>query len=218
MHDAVLLNIQMTTNFIRTLMDEDAIQWRKFAKGSEKAFDYLYEKFFFILYDYALRFCKDEALIKDCIQELFIELWEKRTSLNTVLSVRSYLYVALRRKLVRHLSEQNKFVNSSSSHDFNIELSHEALLAQKELQEETQAKLDQLFNALTPRQKEAIYLKFYENLAYQEIATIMSFSDPRYARQLIYRTLDELRHILHESKSNIKLPIALLLLLLFLLP
>lgn len=200
------------------MMDEDAIQWRGFIKGSEKAFDYLYEKFFFVLYDYALRFCKDEALIKDCIQELFIELWEKRTSLNTVLSVRSYLYVALRRKLVRHLSEQNKFVNSSLSYDFDVVLSHEALLAQKELQEETQSKLHHLFNALTSRQKEAVYLKFYENLSYQEIATIMAFSDPRYARQLIYRTLDELRHLLHESKSNRKLPIALLLLILFLFP
>lgn len=199
-------------------MDEDSLQWEAFTKGGEKAFDYLYDKFFFILYDYALRFSKDEDLIKDCIQELFIELWEKRNNLNAVLSVRSYLYVALRRKLVRHLSNQSKFVSHSLAPDFNIVLSHENLLAQKELQEEIQSKLLHLFNSLSARQKEALFLKFYKNLSYQEIATIMSFSDPRYARQLIYRTLDDLRNLLHKSKTNISLPVALSCLLLLLLP
>lgn len=200
------------------MMDKDALQWRELTKGSEKAFDYLYEKFFFLLYDYALRFCKDEALIKDCIQELFIELWEKRKDLNVVLSVKSYLFVALRRKLIKHLSTQRTLADILPAHDFNVVLSQEALLAQKELAEEVQSKLHQLFEALTPRQKEVIFLKFYEDLSYQEIASIMSFSDPRYARQLIYRTLDELRSLLHESKTNITLPMALSLLMFFLLP
>jgi len=194
-------------------MDQDALQWQEFTKGSEKAFDYLYEKFFPVLYDYALRFTKEEALVKDCIQELYIELWEKRSNLHEVLSVKSYLYVSLRRKIVKQLASRNKFVNTLPGNGFSIVLSHESVMTQKELMEETRHKLNRLFTTLTARQKEAIYLKFYDNLSYQEIATIMSFGDSRYARQLIYRALDELRVAMHTTQMEITLPLALSLLL-----
>jgi RNA polymerase sigma factor (sigma-70 family) len=46
---------------------------------------------------------------------------------------------------------------------------------------------------LSDRKKEVILLKFYENLTYAEISEVMELRDPKYARQLVYRSLDELR-------------------------
>ena len=56
----------------------DADMWAEFIGGSKTAFDFLYDKYFSLLYGYGMQFCTDKSLIKDCIQDLFIELWSKR--------------------------------------------------------------------------------------------------------------------------------------------
>ena len=63
----------------------------------------------------------------------------------------------------------------------------------------------QAVQGLSNRKKEAIILKFYENLSYQEISEVMDLQDAKYARQLVYRALDDLRKGL-PSEQRKKLP------------
>ena len=67
------------------------------------------------------------------------------------------------------------------------------LLITDQLNQENQRKLLRAFGQLTQRQKEAVYLRFYENASYEEIAAVMSLKEVKYARTLIYRALDVLR-------------------------
>ena len=68
----------------------DADMWAEFIRGSEKAFDHLYGKYFALLYGYGMQFCTDKAVVKDCIQDLFIEIWSKKETISAVHSVKYY--------------------------------------------------------------------------------------------------------------------------------
>lgn len=174
--------------------DENHI-WQCFRKGSEKAFEQIYDRYFSLLFNYGLHISANKDLIKDCIQNLFFDLWKKRESISEVLNVKSYLFTALRRKIVKELMKENKLtVNEiSENYDFVVNSSHEFSLIDEQHNQEVSKRLSRSFNTLTKRQKEAIFLRFYENMDYLEIAVVMSLKSSKYARTLIYRALDVLK-------------------------
>ncbi len=175
---------------------DDYQLWQAFKAGSEPAFDHLYEGYFSALYGYGTRLCGDRELVKDCIQTLFVELWHHRAQLANVRSIKYYLYRCLRRKIIRVSTQDRRLVRTedvAESYPFEVAFSHELLLVTDQLNQENQRKLLRAFGLLTQRQKEAVYLRFYENASYEEIAAVMSLKEVKYARTLIYRALDVLR-------------------------
>jgi RNA polymerase sigma factor (sigma-70 family) len=175
---------------------DDYQLWQAFKAGSEKAFDQIYATCFSALYGYGTRLCSDKDLVKDCIQSLFVELWHYRLQVADVRSVKYYLYRCLRRKIIRVYNEEKRLLHSDDlpeGYHFEVTFSHELLLVTDQLNEENQHKLLRAFGLLTQRQREAVYLRFYENASYESIASIMSLKEVKYARTLIYRALDVLR-------------------------
>ena len=53
---------------------KDQIIWDEFRRGNKAALEIIYEDNYSSMYYYGLKFSKDIDLIKDLIQELFIEL------------------------------------------------------------------------------------------------------------------------------------------------
>jgi RNA polymerase sigma factor (sigma-70 family) len=175
---------------------DDYQLWQAFKAGLEPAFDHLYEAYFSALYGYGTRLCGDRELVKDCIQTLFVELWHHRTQVADVRCIKYYLYRCLRRKIIRVTNQDRRLVRAEDipeNYPFEVAFSHELLLVTDQLNQENQRKLLRAFGLLTQRQKEAVYLRFYENASYEEIASVMSLKEVKYARTLIYRALDVLR-------------------------
>jgi RNA polymerase sigma factor (sigma-70 family) len=176
-------------------MQEDAV-WKSLREGRESAFDAIYTTYFPKLYSYGVRICQDKDLVKDCIQTLFVEIWHKKEHLSEVSSVKYYLFKSLRRKLVRELTQQHKFKNEQEleeNYTFEVTFSHEFLLISEQVSQENIHRLMNAFQFLTQRQKEAIFLRFYENLEYEQIAVILSLKEVKYARTLVYRAIDVLK-------------------------
>lgn len=175
---------------------EDALVWLALKNGSEAAFEHLYDRYFPKLYNYGMRICQDKALVKDTIQNVFIELWHKQSGISEVICVKYYLFTCLRRRLLKDLNQNNKYVredNLEDSYSFEVSFSHEFLLITDQITQENQQRLLEAFKLLTKRQKEAIYLRFYENMDYEHIAVLLSMKEVKYARNLIYRALDVLK-------------------------
>src|SRR5580693_2579278 len=79
--------------------------WVLLIGGDREAFLTLYQSHYQALFCYGFSLTANRELTKDCIQELFLEIWKKRPSLNKdVKNVRSYLFTWLRRKISRELS------------------------------------------------------------------------------------------------------------------
>jgi RNA polymerase sigma-70 factor (ECF subfamily) len=139
----------------------------------------------------------DRELTKDCIQELFVEIWNTRTSLNKeVTNVRSYLFTWLRRKMSRELSRLAKesVFNEATDESGSIQASYEELLIAFQQSEEKKEQLRLALAKLTRKQLEIIKLKFFENLSYRAIATKKSIT-----RRTAYNTIYESIRLLRES-------------------
>jgi RNA polymerase sigma factor (sigma-70 family) len=152
--------------------------WSAFKKGDEKAFAALHDLFFHSLHAYAMRMLQDADLAYDAIQELFLKLWEKKTSLPEVQFVKAYLMRCLRCAILNKLRSLKLYELkiTASSHTPDIEFSPEEIRIRKESATFNARQLTQLINTLPARQKEIVYLRFYEGLSYKEISRILNIN------------------------------------------
>lgn len=174
--------------------------WNRFCKGDRAAFDTIYATYFPQLFQYCVRFTSDKNLISDVLQDFFIDLFCKPPHKSAIKHLKSYLFISVRRKLLKTITKQVRMFESMAddeSYDFYLELSADTTLAENN----RNAAIQQIVNKLTTRQREAVYLYFFEDINYLQIAEIMSLKEVKYARTLIYRALDEIREILSRNAS-----------------
>ena len=151
----------------------DAKIWLDLKSGDKSALSYLYTKFFDSLYSYGSRITSDAGLTEDSIQDLFVELWNKREGLSDVQNIKYYLFKSLRRKIIYKLSLRARHPMTDDLTCFEIELSDKTHYLNQEVTNDIQKNLKQLVLSLTPKQKEAIFLIYYDQLSYEEVASIM---------------------------------------------
>lgn len=151
--------------------------WEQFQSGDRDAFSKIYRNHIDYLYHFGMHFCLDSERVKDCIQDLFKDLWLDREHLTqTVQNLRYYLISSLRRRLLRSLQKDRRHPSDllSDSFDFQLILSHESALINDEIYNEKKLLLQQGIASLTRREREVIYLRFYQDLSYSEIAALMA--------------------------------------------
>jgi RNA polymerase sigma factor (sigma-70 family) len=169
--------------------------WAQMTGGDKDAFLTLYQSHYQSLFAYGFSISANRELTKDCIQELFLEIWKKRPSLNKeVNNVRAYLFTWLRRKISRELTllDQAKF-SQGIGEDFPlIQFSCEQLLIAFQQSEEKKQQLRFALDKLTKTQMEVIWLKFFENLSCQQIAERKALSS-RTVYNLVYEAVKQLR-------------------------
>lgn len=166
--------------------------WRLVTAGNEQAFLELFKQEYQHLFAYGFSMTADRELTKDCIQELFLELWEKRTTLNNEVSnIRSYLFTWLRRKISFQVSKDQKRRLLAGDPDAS-EPSYEELLVAMETSAEKKAKLSKALTALSGQQLQMLRLKFFENMSYVDIAQREKLSQ-RTVYNLVYEALKRLR-------------------------
>lgn len=172
----------------------DAVTWQQFLEGSREAFAALYASFAPLLYNYGCKQCADPRLVEDCIQDLFEYLLAHRTQLSAVSNVRAYLIKAYRRALLRKISNVRKNIPVALTDEasFEIVISPESSLIARQSSLHRREKVKIALNALPPRMKEALFLRFYENLSFEDIAAVMDI-DQRSVYKMIYKAFDKLR-------------------------
>jgi RNA polymerase sigma factor (sigma-70 family) len=169
---------------------EDILLWESFRKGDREAFGALFRTHYELLYRYGGKFTPDANLLEDCIQELFIELWQAK-SRTPVVSVRAYLLKSLKYKLLKAYRKSRR-TQPLGPADTIFVLSHENLLIAGEEDADRKRRLLAAFEKLTDRQKEIIYLKYYQNLSYEEVSEIMNINY-QVARNLLYQAIKSLK-------------------------
>lgn len=171
----------------------DAKKWEQIKSGNKEVFTEIYQQNINSLYNYGLKINTNRVIIEDCIQELFIEIWTKRDKLaDNLYSIKFYLMKSLRRRILRMLSKSNPSISPEDSKDSLIEFSCEFEIIEKQTNQEKVTFLKESFKNLSQREKEAIYLKYYDDLSYKEIAAIMQIT-PKTAYNLVYKGIAKLK-------------------------
>jgi RNA polymerase sigma factor (sigma-70 family) len=169
--------------------------WCNIIKGDKEAFLIVYHKHYRALFCYGFSLCADRELTKDCIQELFFEIWNTRSTLNAdVVNIQSYLFTWLRRKISRkqiRLSKDRDYQHSVEGSQAS-EFCYEELLIAFQQTEEKKEHLKRALETLTKKQLEIIRLKFFENLSYSQISAKTSLTT-RSVYNIIHLAITRLR-------------------------
>jgi RNA polymerase sigma factor (sigma-70 family) len=173
-----------------TVIDEVQV-WDQFRAGDHAAFTTLYQHFVQPLYAYSMGVTNDKELIKDCLHDLFVELWRNHATLGATTSVKFYLMASIKRKLIRHMETSLKHMNHHSNYmkDFvEDEMSQESLLIKYEEEVIANKRLKECMNMLSKRQREAISLRFFHNMDTDQISNSMQIN-PQSVYNLIFGAL-----------------------------
>lgn len=153
--------------------------WEGLIDGNREALNNLFRIYFENLLNYGIKLAGDQELVKDAIQKLFYKLWKSRQSLSKPASIKSYLFVSLRRILLAKIKREkarekrNKlYMDAAFSYSFSIE---NEIITKETRNQDTQVLLKAI-QKLSPRQKEALYLRFYDGLTNKEVAEVMEIS------------------------------------------
>lgn len=172
----------------------DLAHWQRLTGGDVTALEDLMQTYSRLLFRYGRKFSDDADLVKDCIQDLFLDLWERRAHLRPDVRVKPYLMVALRRRIHRQVQRQHSQAGVAADADLLplVEFSVEENYIEDEATRRRAHALHALLNRLPTRQKEAIYLRFFEDLDREEIAQTMGVA-PQSVSNLLQEALRKLR-------------------------
>lgn len=162
--------------------------WGSLQKGDAAGLESLMRLCLKEMFHYGTKFSSDDAFIKDCIQDVFLEIWQRRANLGEAPSVKAYLFACLRRRMHKlHLQRERLFGDNSAAVDdgFDAVFSPENQWIEQETIVENAKKISTMLNKLSKREKEIVYLKFYQNLSHIEIAEVMNINQQSVSNLLL---------------------------------
>lgn len=157
--------------------------WQRMRAGDRAAFDQLARMHYHLLLNFGSQYSQDRELVKDCVQDLFLGIWERQSKLTEPQKVTSYLVNSLRNNLVRRLSRVQTVPLSTSEETLTDSPCIESYLIEAESEEILTHHLRQALDQLPPRQREILFLKFYQNLSNEDIADCLLINKQTVANQ-----------------------------------
>ncbi len=180
---------------------DDATLWHLLIEGNRKALEVIYQRYYSLLLNYGLKCTSDRELIKDCIHDLFVHLYQnKQISIDNI-SVRAYLLRALKNNLLNKLVGQERERESLDTSLFEIPTDEdlfERMFPQNDRDFTLARHLLKAITQLPPHQKTVLYLRYVKELSHKEIAAIMDINEQS-SMNLTNRALLKLRSLMERS-------------------
>ena len=168
--------------------------WARFRTGNQVAFSEIYEEFIDRLMAYGSKITRDRELVKDCIQDIFIDLYRLQPDLRNPEYIEFYLFKSLKNSIVRKAQKDKKLKSLSEEEmivfDLNIDVDRDVFdLESDQLRIE---RLKSIVQTLDPQKRELLFLKFNSEMNYNEIGQLLNIN-PDAAKKQLYRLLDQIR-------------------------
>ena len=178
--------------------------WESFKGGDRGAFAAIYDQYAAVLLNYGSKTISDQALVEDCIQDLFIELWTSRERLSSTTSIKFYLFKALRYKIYRKVNASRNDTTESIDDYLSVLRNYpdEENYVEAEVQSLQMSHLKDTLDKLPSRQREAITLRYFHFFSNEEIAQIMGVNYHS-ACKFIYAGLKNLKENLKVAAMTI---------------
>ncbi|MEX0314056.1 MAG: RNA polymerase sigma factor [Allomuricauda sp.] len=169
--------------------------WSKFRAGDKAAFESVYNSCVDDMYAFGLKIDSDQELIKDCIQEVFIDIFEHRNAISEPNNIKFYILKALKHTIFRKQKKERKKAKFHEQPELNFSAGYnfEDKRILSELDEEKKRLVNQALETLSAKQKEIMYLRFSVGLNYNEISEIVNI-DHSSVRKQVYRAIKKLRN------------------------
>jgi RNA polymerase sigma factor (sigma-70 family) len=160
---------------------------------SESDYAILYKHYYHYLTLIGLKKGADPCKTKDCINDLFLYIWENRKKIGNVRDHHNYMITAFLRKLFRKENFSTAYdLHSFDLPDYTASSSVETLYIRQNTQAEVSKTLIGYVDQLPEKQRQMIYQKFYLGLSYHQISDSNNVSINT-VYNTIYKAVDKLK-------------------------
>lgn len=169
---------------IERLSDEELVPL--ILKGNATAFEFLYERYFNILFSFSLSYTRNEAISEDIVHDLFLEMTDKLKSYNSGYKLRSWLFTLTANQCKNHIRNiktrerlndeiginETSTTGIGSSIDGNILRQH----------------ISEVLENYEPEEQELFKMRFYSGLKVNEIAEVIGIAEGTVKSRLFHLT------------------------------
>ena len=165
----------------KSLSDEELTALIK--ADDKHAFTEIYSRFHGLLYLYACKITRDDDIAEDLVQELFINIWDRRQSFIFTSSLASYLYTSIRYKFFDLVDKQKIRADYLQNMQFLLDegaYDTDNYIAEKELA----ATIEKAISDLPEKMREVFLLSRKNNLSNKDIAEKLGIAEKTVKNQL----------------------------------
>lgn len=166
----------------------------------DEYFKIIYKKYFKILYVYSLRIVSKGEVAEDIVQEVFLECWDQRKSIDTTLPLKSYLYTLTRRKSIDYLRKsESKNLLFSEIETHLDELFFETLALDDHIDvQEMEQTIENTIMLLPPKCKDVFLLSRENGMKNKQIADTLNLS-VKTVEKHITKAINQIRQALEKG-------------------
>ena len=170
----------------------DTLVLNALRNDDEAALNYLFTNYYNRLFRTGLKHGAAHDVVEEAIQAVFIDVWQYRQTLGEVVSFEAYLKGALKKRMSKMASnalkiDKNTSDTEGSENDLLLSVeAYENVLILQETNDQKRQELIIALEQLTPRQKELIVLRYFEEMSYADIS-----EKTQLQTDSIYKTIHE---------------------------
>lgn len=170
------------------------LMWQKFInERDDTSFSLVYNTYVEALYAYGIHLGFRDELCKDAIQDVFYNIYVKKSELKKVKNPTAYLFKSCKYRLIELARKEAKIENIDSFDDsFTLDITVLENIIDAEESILLKNKVEKLLECLSGQQREAVYMKYMLGLGYDEISEILQIN-PDSVRKLMYRSMEKIR-------------------------
>ncbi|HEX9509000.1 MAG TPA: sigma-70 family RNA polymerase sigma factor [Puia sp.] len=152
---------------MRLATTPEELLWKNVLSGDHRSFSELFDRYWEPFFQYAYKILQNREDTEELVQEFFIHLWNKREELPELQSVPSYLFTALKNRLLNQLAKKKYRVASLDS----VKENESHLSATENLEKKNTEKVIRSLAKLLPEKMQQAYmLHQFRGLSITEIA------------------------------------------------
>lgn len=181
---------------------QDHELFQKIKKGDLGAYESLFKKYYSPVVKFAYSICRNLITAEEIAQEVFMYIWEKRSTLEIHTDIKSYLFTSGKNKCLNYIKhELPKQQALSDINDYSYIQSNISSIDDTEvLKKKIQIAIDQL----PDKCRNIFVLSRYGGLTYNEISEDLNLSVKTVENQMSI-ALRKLRESLHDDLKNYRI-------------
>lgn len=160
----------------------------------EQLYEIWYKKYVDEMYSYGMSFSLKKDDVLDIIHDVFLHLYEINYDCSDNTNIKFYLLCCMKNKIISFCRKETKYISVDINNelDFSLQPLYTNVFEEENEQEAFKKSIDKALTHLTNKQKEIIYLRFNQELSYEEISVLLN-TTPKNVRKLTYRALEKLK-------------------------
>tara|TARA_R110002020_G_scaffold52026_6_gene146746 strand:- start:1185 stop:1775 length:591 start_codon:yes stop_codon:yes gene_type:complete len=151
--------------------------WTDLRSGDKSALEAIYRNYIQDLFNFGMSIHSDETLVKDAIQDIFIDLWNYRSKLCSEANIKQYLFKSLSNRIHKELGKNSRRSSLHWRMDQEVLIdSSEDVLIENQRDSEISSKMSLAFKKLPVRQKEVLQYLYFEKLSYEDTSKLLDIN------------------------------------------